>query len=187
MFCPQFWGRKWLRQFYGRLKKLRSFCRKTSMPIKFLVLGEGILDFFWGGECRFIFMGARIFLKNLFSEFPCISGNPCCLLLQGTPCFCQWASFPFFPKGFGELARCFLGSFPCALRKKTRKEDQGYKETTKKSTNFLGLSPPITPAFQVEISKISPSNQRGCPEYSADFRGTCGPKTLYVCSFVASE
>ena len=38
--CPQFWGRKWLRQFYGRLEFLRSLCRKTSMSIKFL--------FFWG-------------------------------------------------------------------------------------------------------------------------------------------
>ena len=42
---PQFWGRKWLRQFEGHLEKLRSF----SMPIKFLVLGGGgIFAFFWG-------------------------------------------------------------------------------------------------------------------------------------------
>ena len=54
MFCPQFWGRKWLSQFHGRLAKLRSFCRKTSMPIKFLVLGGGDFVFLGGGGmCRF--------------------------------------------------------------------------------------------------------------------------------------
>ena len=48
--------------------KMRPFCRKTSMSIKFLVLGGGE---FWvlrgggGGSADFIFMGARIFLKNL--------------------------------------------------------------------------------------------------------------------------
>ena len=31
-FCPQFWGRRWPRDFYGRLGKLRSFCRKTPCP-----------------------------------------------------------------------------------------------------------------------------------------------------------
>ena len=60
IICPQFWGRKWLRQFYGRLEKLRSFCRKTSMPIKFLGLGGGILDF--GGEgVPILFLWARGF------------------------------------------------------------------------------------------------------------------------------
>ena len=39
--CPQFWGRKWLHPFYGRLERLRSFCRRNPMPIKFLVLGGG--------------------------------------------------------------------------------------------------------------------------------------------------
>ena len=29
---PQFWGQKWLRKFYGRLEKLRSFCRNTPCP-----------------------------------------------------------------------------------------------------------------------------------------------------------
>ena len=32
IFCPQFWGRKWLRQFYGRLEKMRSLCRKKPCP-----------------------------------------------------------------------------------------------------------------------------------------------------------
>ena len=32
-------ARKWLRQFYGRLAFLGSFCWKTPMPIKFLLLG----------------------------------------------------------------------------------------------------------------------------------------------------
>ena len=37
---------------------------KTSMPIKFLVLGEGGYFVFWGGgSAKFIFMGAGIFLS----------------------------------------------------------------------------------------------------------------------------
>ena len=51
-------------------------CKKTFMPIKFLVLGGGIWGFGFfggrggkchfggGGSANFIFMGARIFLKN---------------------------------------------------------------------------------------------------------------------------
>ena len=64
MFCPQFWGRKWLHQFYGHLEKMPSFCRKTSMSIKFLVFGGGgNFGFFLGGggSADFIFMGAGIF------------------------------------------------------------------------------------------------------------------------------
>ena len=42
------------------------------MSIKFLVLGGGV---FWvlggGGECRFYFMGARIFLTNGNSKIIC--------------------------------------------------------------------------------------------------------------------
>ena len=45
--CPQLWGQKWLRQFYGRLEKMRSFGRKTSMSIKFLVLRGGGYFGFW--------------------------------------------------------------------------------------------------------------------------------------------
>ena len=63
-FCPQFWGQKWRLQFYRRLEKLRSFCRTTPMPIKFLVfrlfLGEGGIWVLRGGA-DFIFMGAGIF------------------------------------------------------------------------------------------------------------------------------
>ena len=37
-FADTFSGRNWLRQFYGRLAKMRSFCRKKKpWPIKFLV------------------------------------------------------------------------------------------------------------------------------------------------------
>ena len=35
--------------------KMPSFCRKTSMSIKFLVFGGGF--WVWGGECRFYFYG----------------------------------------------------------------------------------------------------------------------------------
>ena len=58
MFCPQFWGRKWLRQFYGRLEFLRSFCRKNpahKIPRfgeggGFWVLGGGVPILFYGRE-----------------------------------------------------------------------------------------------------------------------------------------
>ena len=40
-FPPVILGRKWLRQFYGRLAFWGSFCCKTPMPIKFLLLGGG--------------------------------------------------------------------------------------------------------------------------------------------------
>ena len=62
IFRPQFWGRKWLRQFYGRLAIFGSFCWKTPMPIKFLVLWGGH-GFFGrgGGSADFIFMGVGIF------------------------------------------------------------------------------------------------------------------------------
>ena len=52
-FCPKFWGRKWVRQFYGRLEFLLSFCRKTSMSIKFLVLWGGGYLGFCGGVAQF--------------------------------------------------------------------------------------------------------------------------------------
>ena len=67
MFCPQFSGWKWLRQFYGRLEKCVLSAGKKPFPIKFCVLGGGV---FWvlGGNADFIFMGARIFL--MFSEIP---------------------------------------------------------------------------------------------------------------------
>ena len=32
LFRPQFWGRKWLHQFYGRLAFFGSFCWKTPCP-----------------------------------------------------------------------------------------------------------------------------------------------------------
>ena len=65
IFCPQFRGRKWLRQFYGHLEKCVLSAGK-ALSIKFRVLGGG--GVFWvfgggGGECRFFFMGARIFLN----------------------------------------------------------------------------------------------------------------------------
>ena len=42
---------------------MRSFCRKKTMSIKFLVLGGGVFCVLGGGgSADFIFMGARIFL-----------------------------------------------------------------------------------------------------------------------------
>ena len=60
---PQFWGRKRLRQFYGRLEKCVRSAGKT-LSIKFRVLGGGVFWVWGGGGADFIFMGARIFLKN---------------------------------------------------------------------------------------------------------------------------
>ena len=68
-FLPaQFWGRKWLRQFYGRLEEMPSFLRKTSMPIKLLRFRRGswgggylFIFFLGGGKCRFYFYGREDF------------------------------------------------------------------------------------------------------------------------------
>ena len=64
-FCPQFWGRKWLRQFHGHLEKCALSAGKPHAH-KFLVFGGGgILGFFLGGgKCRFYFYG-----RKDFSEF----------------------------------------------------------------------------------------------------------------------
>ena len=60
---PVILGRKWLRQFYGRLAFWGSFCWKTPMPIKFLLFGGGVVVFLegGGGSANFIFMGVGIF------------------------------------------------------------------------------------------------------------------------------
>ena len=50
--CPQFWGRKWLHQFYGRLEKMRLFCRKNHV--------REIPRFFWGGGGYFGFFGGGV-------------------------------------------------------------------------------------------------------------------------------
>ena len=55
--CPQFWGRKWLRQFCGRLEKCVLSAGKTHVH-KVPPFRGG----FGGGSADFIFMGARIFL-----------------------------------------------------------------------------------------------------------------------------
>ena len=62
-FPPAILGRKWLRQFYGRLAFFGSFCRKTPIPIKFLLSG-GVLGFFLEGGVEvpiLVFMGVGIF------------------------------------------------------------------------------------------------------------------------------
>ena len=64
--CPQFWGQKWVRQFYGHLEKMRSFCRKNHVR-KIPLFWGGVLG--GGGSADFIFMGARIFLKGRRSAF----------------------------------------------------------------------------------------------------------------------
>ena len=57
IFCLQFSSQKWLHQFYGCLE-LCSFCRKASMPIKFLVLGGGVFWVLWWGV-PILFLWAR--------------------------------------------------------------------------------------------------------------------------------
>ena len=69
--------------FLGAWNFCVLFCRKTSMPIEFLVLGgAGILGFFWGGECRFYFYGrgdcSELLALNFRHTFlaPFLSGDP---------------------------------------------------------------------------------------------------------------
>ena len=66
IFLPAILGRKWMRQFYGHLASFGSFCWKTPMPIKILVLGG--LGCFWkgagGGSANSIFMGVGMFPKK---------------------------------------------------------------------------------------------------------------------------
>ena len=59
-------GRKWLRQFYGQVERLRSFGKNTH--VHKIPLFRGGHFGFWGGGARsadFIFVGARIFLTCL--------------------------------------------------------------------------------------------------------------------------
>ena len=70
--------------------KMRSFCRKKTMSIKFRVLGGGLFGFFWGGgSADFIFMGARIFLTlyGIFSlRCPVLA---CCDQQAPYACLCS--------------------------------------------------------------------------------------------------
>ena len=52
-----------MRQFYGRLEKMRSFCRKNHVR-KIPLFWGGVLGG-GGGRADFIFMGARIFLNRV--------------------------------------------------------------------------------------------------------------------------
>ena len=51
--CPQFWGRKWLRQVYGRLEKMRPFCRKSHVH-KIPRFRGGYFGFWGGGTLRLL-------------------------------------------------------------------------------------------------------------------------------------
>ena len=60
IFCSQFWGRQWLRQFYGRLEKCVLSARKThAHKIPRFRGGGGILGFKGGGW--FYFYGREDF------------------------------------------------------------------------------------------------------------------------------
>ena len=65
IFRPQFWGRKWLCQVYGRLGLFWFFLQKKTMFIKFLVLGGGGVWGFWKGGLEvqgpILFLWARRF------------------------------------------------------------------------------------------------------------------------------
>ena len=77
IFCPQFWGRKWLRQFYGRLEKCVLSAGKP-MSIKFLLLGGGG---FWGGECRFCFYGRKDFCYQNPKDVNSENSNYCLIVV----------------------------------------------------------------------------------------------------------
>ena len=55
-FCLQFWGRKWVRQFYGHLEKCVLSAGET-MSVKFPFFGGG----FAGGGVPILFLWARGF------------------------------------------------------------------------------------------------------------------------------
>ena len=63
MFCPQFWGRKWLCQFYGRLEKCVHSAGKNHAHKIPRFRGGGVFWVFWGGggKCRFYFYGREDF------------------------------------------------------------------------------------------------------------------------------
>ena len=57
--------------------KMRPFCRKTSMSMKFLVLGGGGILGFGGGKCRFYFFGRADFseVSQFFSFVLVVVGS----------------------------------------------------------------------------------------------------------------
>ena len=63
VFCSQFRGRKWRRQFYGHLEKLRPFCRKSHVHKIPRFRGGGYFGFFGGGGggVPILFLWARGF------------------------------------------------------------------------------------------------------------------------------
>ena len=62
MFCPQFWGRKWLRQFYRRMDKCVRSAGKTHVHKIPRFRGGGDFGFFLGGGgVPILFLWARGF------------------------------------------------------------------------------------------------------------------------------
>ena len=77
IFCPQFWGRKWLREFYGRPAKNASFLQENLHVHKIpRFRGRGGYFGLGGGKCRFYFYG-----RGDFSESPILYS--CILLVTG--------------------------------------------------------------------------------------------------------
>ena len=80
--CPRFWGRKWLRQFYGRLG---FFCAlsagKPPCPqIPSFFGGRGLFWVFARGSASFICMGGGILLI-----YPIESSNRITIFMSCTP------------------------------------------------------------------------------------------------------
>ena len=66
--CPQFWGWKWVRQFYGRLEECVLSAGKPHVH-KLPRFRGGVFWVWGGGSADFIFMGARIFLPFKLCNF----------------------------------------------------------------------------------------------------------------------
>ena len=66
---PQFWGRKWVRQFYGRLEKCVLSAEKTHVHKIPRFGGGGILGLAGGGECPFYFYGRADFFLNYLTFY----------------------------------------------------------------------------------------------------------------------
>ena len=72
IFCPQFWGRKWLHQFYGCLEKYVLSAGKTHAH-KIRVLGVGYSGSLGGGgEVPILFYGREDFSDSR-KMFVCLS------------------------------------------------------------------------------------------------------------------
>ena len=77
IFCPQFWGREWLRQFYGRLEKcVLSAGKPHAHKIPRLTEGGGYFGFFFWG-------GGEVWAREIGTICPLGAFFPCFIAIFG--------------------------------------------------------------------------------------------------------